>query len=145
MAIRNRTQKLLSLLLPVGVLGVSAALASAHTAPSTSPSVDADAASHDTLKEGIAARLEAIRSGVSGLEEYGLGPDETDPRVLLAQWVNFGGGGVGWRNGGWGNGGWRNGGWRNGGWGNGGWHNGWGNGGWHNWGNGGWHNFWRNG
>jgi rSAM-associated Gly-rich repeat protein len=152
MTFRSRTQKLLSILLPAGVLGFSAALASAHAKPEAH--ADDAAAPQDTANVGVAARLAAIRHSFSALGGETSDYAEDDPRLLLAQWVNFGGGGVGWRNGGWGNaGGWRNGGWgnagpwRNGGWGNGGgWRNGgWGNGGWHNnWGNGGWHNFWRN-
>lgn len=133
MTFRSRTKKLLSILLPVGVLGVSAALAAAHTKPLAT--VDEGTSSQDDAGMGVGAQLQAIRSSVSALE--GETPDDADadPKILLAQWANFGGGGVGWRNGGWRNGGWRNGGWRNGGW---------GNGGWRPWGNGGWHNFWRN-
>ena len=142
MAIRNRTQKLLSILLPVGVLGVSAALASASVPSATA--TDQPAATHDLDKLSIADRLQAIRSSVSSLDTV----DFDDPNITLAQWANFNGGGVGWRNAGpWRNGGWRNAGpWRNAGWGNGPWRNGgWGNGGWrNNWGNGGWHNFWHN-
>jgi rSAM-associated Gly-rich repeat protein len=149
---QSRTQKVLSILLPVGVLGVSAALASARAAPSET--TEPDAASRDTLKNGVAARLQAIRSSVSGLDADASSDANGDPKIVLAQWVNVGGGGVGWRNGGWGNaGGWRNGGWGNAGpWRNGGWSNagpwrngGWGNGGWRNapWGNG-WRNFWQN-
>ena len=144
MADRNRTQKTLSMLLPVGMLGVSAILASAQAMPSKK----ADDKAADPLKPDVAARLQEIRSSVSALD--GQAPVEAD--FLLAQWVNIGGGGgagIGWRNGGWGNGGWGNGGWRNagwanGGWGNGGWRNGWGNGPRPPWGNGGWHNFWHN-
>jgi rSAM-associated Gly-rich repeat protein len=144
MAVRNRTQKLLAVILPAGMLGVSAALASASTPPSTA-TPSPEAIPHDAFGLSVADRLQAIRSTVSDLERDAA---SDDPNILLAQWVNFNGGGVGWRNGGWGNGGWRNAGpWRNAGWGNGGWRNGWGNGGWrNNWGNGGngWHNFWHN-
>ena len=133
MTIRSRTQKALSILLPAGVLGVSAALASAHALPSTA---DQSAASLDPLPSGVAARLQAIRSNMPSLDGRTSVDPNADPNVV-AWWGNWGGGGLAWRNGGWGNGGWRN-----GGWGNGGWHN-WGNG-WHNWGNGGWHNFWHN-
>jgi rSAM-associated Gly-rich repeat protein len=84
---------------------------------------------------GVAARLKAIRDGVSEVldnsaDEVFPSIVEGFPNVLKAQWRN-------WRNGGWrprwGNGGWgwRNGGWRphwrNGGWRNGGWRN------WRNW------------
>ena len=156
MTFRSRTQKLLSILLPAGVLGVSAALASAHAKPVAAAS-DGDNASQDTADLGVAARLQAIRSSFSALEGDAADYADDDPRSLLAQWVNFGGGGAGWRNagpwrnGGWGNiGPWRNGGWVNAGpWRNGGWGNAgpWRNGGWGNagpWRNGGWNNFWRN-
>ncbi len=146
MTFRSRTHKLLSILLPIGALGISAALASAHAKPVTA--ADSGSASQDTAM-GVAERLQAIRTSVSTLEGETSGYTIDDPRIVLAQWVNVGGGGLGWRNGGWVNAGpWRNGGWgnavpwRNGGWGNVG---PWRNGGWrNNWGNGGWHNFWRN-
>jgi rSAM-associated Gly-rich repeat protein len=121
--------KVLALLIPTGVLGISSALAATQVRPETTKFETGLTPTH------VAQRLADIRKAVSDV-------DMTDqansgPRLMLAEWLNVGGG-VGWRNGGWGNGG----GWRNGGWGNGGWHN-WGNGGWHNWGNG-WHNFWHN-
>jgi len=129
-------KKTLAILLPAGVLGISAALAA--TLAGMLPS-------EKTLPEdglSIAERLHDIRSGVSSVDADAPKTTGPDGEVLLAQWANIGigGGGFGWRNGGWGNGGWHN-------WGNGGWHN-WGNGGWHNWGNAGgwhnWHNFWHN-
>lgn len=147
MASRKRTQQALSVLLPLGVLGASSVLATAQasTAPPAKP---AGAASEEAMPADVAARLQAIRDSASddAMAALIVDPDE---KILLAQWVNIGGGGagwrnggIGWRNGGWGNGPWRNGPWRNGPWGN-GWHN-WGNGGWNNWRNGGWHNFWHN-
>jgi rSAM-associated Gly-rich repeat protein len=140
----NRARQVLSLLLSLGVAGVSTALATAQAkALPASGTTSADGA------QDVAQRLASIREAAPTPGEIAEAPLSDEGKVLLAQWLNFsgGGGGVGWRNGGWGNGGWHNwgnGGWHNGGWGNGGWHNGgWGNGGWHNWGNG-WHNFWHN-
>jgi rSAM-associated Gly-rich repeat protein len=133
MTFRSRTKKLLSILLPVGVLGVSAALAAAHTKPLAT--ADEGTSPQDDAGMGVAAQLQVIRNSVSALEGEIPEDADADTKIFLAQWGNFGGGGFGWRNGGWRNGGWRNGGWRNGGW---------GNGGWRPWGNGGWHNFWRN-
>ena len=142
MPARSRIHQALALLLPVGVFGASALLATAQA--SSMPAPDAAVAQGYPAATGVAARLKAIRAGAA-MPDLALNDDEgADERMLLAQWVNvgLGGGGLGWRNGGWGNGGWGNAGWRNGGWGNGGWNN-WNNG-WRNWGNGGWHNFWNN-
>lgn len=128
--IGTKAKKALALLLPTGVLGISSALASTHaSAPGTE-----DAGKLPPQPVQVADQLKNIREQVSALQAEAQEPPEGTPKLLLAKWVNFGGG---W--------GWRNGGWRNGGWGNGGWHN-WGNGGWHNWGNGwhNWHNFWHN-
>jgi rSAM-associated Gly-rich repeat protein len=130
MSANKRISKVLALLIPTGVLGISSALAATQVKPEATP------ANTLTPTTQVADRLADIRKAVSAMDR----PDDFAPKVMLAEWLNFGGG-VGWRNGGWGNGGWHN--WGNGGWGNGGWHN-WGNGGWHNWGNGGWHNFWHN-
>ena len=140
MTVRDRTKKVLAMLLPAGVLGISAALAAVQSEP------------WPAIRDGgqqtssVAERLHEIRNGVSAMDSAAPDANAELNGALLANWLNFGGG-LGWRNGGWGNGG----GWHNGGWGNGGWHNaGWGNGGWHNagWGNGGgwhnWHNFWHN-
>ena len=151
MSARNRTRRVLSLLLSLGVGGASAALATAHAkAPETTNGSSTGGA------KTVAERLASIREAAPTPTDIVDASSSAEGKVLLAQWVNFnaGGGGIGWRNGGWGNGGWHN--WGNGGWGNGGWHN-WGNGGgpgWHNWGNGGgpgwhnwgngWHNFWHN-
>ena len=142
MALRSRTRKALSILLPVGVLGASALLASAQAkaiSSSESPSTKSE-----PVSTGVAERLQQIRESAPTPGVLATLDISADEKILLAQWVNIGagGGGLGWRNGGWGNGGWRNAGWRNAGWGNGGWHN-WNNG-WRNWGNGGWHNFWHN-
>jgi rSAM-associated Gly-rich repeat protein len=129
MSANKRIAKVLALLIPTGVLGISSALAATQVRPETTPLEAGLTPTH------VAERLADIRKAVSGVDVTD--PANAGPRLMLAEWLNVGGG-VGWRNGGWGNGG----GWRNGGWGNGGWHN-WGNGGWHNWGNG-WHNFWHN-
>ena len=143
MPTRSRLHKALALLLPVGVFGASALLATAQA--SSMPSPDASAAQTYPAAAGVAARLQAIRDSAA-MPEVATGDSESaEERILLAQWVNVGvgGGGLGWRNGGWrnaggwGNGGWRNAGWRNGGWGNGGWRNA-------GWRNGGWPNFWHN-
>lgn len=134
MRANKRISQVLALLIPTGVLGISSVLAGTQAR--------ADAALPDSgpTPTRVADRLTEIRKAVSAA--YATDPGQTDAgaKVMLAEWLNVGGG-VGWRNGGWGNGGWHN--WGNGGWGNGGWHN-WGNGGWHNWGNGGWHNYWHN-
>jgi len=111
------------MLLPLGALGVSAALAAA-------PASVAGAAG-DT-KPPVGERLAAIRQAVSQVtaEEGRVTPE--NPSILKAWWGN-------WHPGFWGNGGWRN--WWHPGWHNwhNGWRNGWGNGGWHNW-----PNFWHN-
>jgi rSAM-associated Gly-rich repeat protein len=132
MSAKKRTSKALALLLPAGVVGISAALAATQSR--------AEATIHTASNNlSVADRLSEIRAEVSSANDA-VFKSPSGAHLLLADWLN---GGFGWRNGGWGNGGWHN-----GGWGNGGWHNGgWGNGGWHNWGNGGWHNwhnFWHN-
>jgi rSAM-associated Gly-rich repeat protein len=141
MTTRSRTLRALSLLLPTGALGISVALASAPAKAMVVPDPSSDGAS------GVAARLQAIRAGVTMLDSQTPSPG-ADPNVTKAWWAN----GIPWVNvAPWGNGGFRNGGWGNGGFGNGGWGNGgfrnggWGNGGFANggWGNG-WHNGWRN-
>lgn len=131
MTVRRGMKKALAMLLPAGVLGISSVLATLPT-----EHLPAERSSGQT--SSIAERLREVRAGISEINVTGKRTSEAD-EVLLAEWVNFGGG-IGWRNGGWGNGGWRN-----GGWGNGGWHN-WGNGGWRNGGPGwhNWHNFWHN-
>ena len=122
MSAKKSTSKALALLIPAGVVGISAALAATqgHAEATTTT------AANNVL---VAERLSDIRASVSSVNDAVFKSPSGMP-LLLADWLN---GGFGWRNGGWGNGGWRN-----GGWGNGGWHN-WGNGGWHNW-----HNFWHN-
>jgi hypothetical protein len=130
MSAKKLTSKALALLLPAGVVGISAALAATQS--------QAEAATPTASNNlPVADRLSEIRSEVSSADDA-VFKSASGAHILLADWLN---GGFGWRNGGWGNGGWHN-------WGNGGWHNGgWGNGGWHNWGNGGWHNwhnFWHN-
>jgi rSAM-associated Gly-rich repeat protein len=138
MFIQNQISKALSVLLPAGAVGASLLLAvsSAQATPAaTASSVSAD-------QPSVAARLKAIRTGVTemGTPTVPAGAEINPSRAgeLVPTW---------WGNGGWGNWhvGWGNGGRRNG-WGNGGWPNGWHNGGWGNagWPNG-WHNFWHNG
>jgi rSAM-associated Gly-rich repeat protein len=129
MTVRRLTMKGLAMLLPVGVLGISSALAAT---PSKSSLTDLKINDHVT---SVAARLGEIRAGVSRLDLKETNAADFSAAAVTAEWPNF--------HFGWGNGGWRNGGWRNGGWGNGGWHN-WGNGGWHNGGWHNWHNFWHN-
>jgi rSAM-associated Gly-rich repeat protein len=142
MSTQNRIAKALSMVLPAGAVGASLLLAVA-SAPASAELTPAPVSSNPP---GIAARLKAIRSGVSEMTTQPAatesGSDPTAAGELVPTW---------WGNGGWGNGhiGWGNGGWHLG-WGNGGWNNGWHNGGWANgWGNGGWpngwHNFWHNG
>jgi len=110
----------LAALLPLGVAGISAALAAAPGKPAASVN-----AAGQLL--GTAARLQSIRTAVSQAVEA-----EADAPAYQSDFQRVWWGNGGWRNGGWPNF-WRNGGWRN-------WHNGWGNG----WRNGGWPNFWRN-
>src|SRR5262245_25766269 len=99
MASRNRTERALSILLRTGMLGASAVLATAQAnSPPSAPS--APAATPESSPAEVAERLQAIRE-IAGSEDVGaelfIDPDE---KTLLAQWVNLGGGGVGWRNGG---------------------------------------------
>jgi hypothetical protein len=136
MSTKNRVSNALALVMPAGAVGASLLLALSSAQAATAPD---PATTPATNRPGVAARLEAIRTGIS----------ETNDGALIPTWWGNGGWGrwhAGWGNGGWRfgwhNGGWGNGGWGNGGWGNAGWHNaGWGNGGW---GNGGWHNYWHN-
>jgi rSAM-associated Gly-rich repeat protein len=124
---RSRVKQALAVLLPAGVLGISALLATVQSeAASLNRRDDAPIAS-------VAERLSEIRAAVSEVEFKDRQNSVADA-ALLGEWPNWSGG-FGWRNGGWGNGGWGN-----------GWHNGWHNGGWHNWHNGwhNWHNFWHN-
>ena len=122
----QNTLQVLSALLPAGVMGMSAALAST---PSVEPPSNANAGN----ETHVASRLASIRDAMSAVAAE---EQARDGNVKTAWWANWHGGGIGFGGGG---------GWRNGGWGNGGWHN-WGNGwnnGWHNWGNG-WNNGWHN-
>ena len=124
MSTKTRISKALSVVLPAGAVGASFLLALSSAHATTPP----DSSSNGVVEQpGVAARLEAIRAGIT--------EDQTSGGALVRTWWGNGGWGrwrLGWGNGGWGNGGWHN--WHN--WGNGGW----GNGGWHN----GWHNFWHN-
>ena len=126
MSAKKRTTKALALLIPTGVIGISAALAATQAHVEATANIAASNTS-------VADRLSEIRTGVSSINNTVI-QDPSGANLMLAEWLNVGRG-FGWGNGGWHNGGWGNGGWRN--WGNGGWHN-WGNG-WHNW-----HNFWHN-
>ena len=128
MSVKDRTSKALALLIPTGVIGISSALAAVQV---RAEPVHADLKSSTT---SIAERLSEIRSAISTVNNPVI-DSASGAKLVLADWLNFGGG-LGWHNGGWRN-------WGNG-WGNGGWHN-WGNG-WHNWHNGwhNWHNFWHN-
>jgi len=136
MSTKNRISKALAVVMPAGAVGASLLLALSSAQAATAPDASTTPSTH---RPGVAARLEAIRAGIS----------ETNDTGLIPVW--WGNGGWGRWHAGWGNGGWRFG-WHNGGWGNGGWGNGgWGNAGWHNggwgnagWGNGGWHNYWHN-
>jgi len=128
----RRSLRVLSALLPTGMLGLSMGLASADASATTS----SGSAPATGKPESVSHRLEAIRNQVSVVIELpgsvGEAQGLEDDNVRLAWWGNGWRRGWGW-GGGWHNGGWGNGGWHNGGWGNGGWHNGgWGNG-WHNW------------
>jgi rSAM-associated Gly-rich repeat protein len=126
MSARKRTSKALALLIPTGVIGISAALATTQAHAEMTANIV-------TSNTSVADRLSEIRAGVSSVNDAVI-KSPSGANLMLAEWLNVGRG-FGWGNGGWHNGGWGNGGWRN--WGNGGWHN-WGNG-WHNW-----HNFWHN-
>jgi rSAM-associated Gly-rich repeat protein len=131
MSVKKRTAKALALLLQTGVLGLSSALAATQAHAETPAELMPGAS--------VADRLSAIRTAVSKANPQVYPGLVSRAQLVLANWLNFGGG-MGWRNGGWHNwhnwgNGWHNGGWGNGGWGNGGWGNGW-----HN----GWHNFWHN-
>jgi rSAM-associated Gly-rich repeat protein len=129
MTVRSRTKQALAMLLPAGVLGISALLGTLQA--SATPAERKD----EAPIASVAERLSEIRAGVTEID-FKDRKNSVGDAAQLGEWPNFGGG-FGWRNGGWGNGGWGNG-WHNGGWHN--WHNGWGNGGgWHNW-----HNFWHN-
>jgi len=143
MATRSRTDRALSILLRVGVLGASTVLAAAQAKPL--PAAENAPAVAPDPGPSVAERLQAIRESAGSSEVAAMLSIDPVERTLLAQWVNLGGGGVGWRNGGWNNVGWRSPPWRNVGWRNAGpWRNApWGNG-WNNWRNGPWQNFWRN-
>ncbi len=125
-----RPLQALGMLLPLGALGVSAALA----ATPAKPMVLTDGA--NVARPGVAERLHAIRNAVSKITADQAGLQPGDPNIQKAWWGN-------WHRRFWGP---RWGNWHPGLWAN--WHPGWGNGGWNNWhngwGNGGWNNFWRN-
>jgi rSAM-associated Gly-rich repeat protein len=112
----RRLMTALAQLLPLGALGVSAALAATPDPPLAATVAEPD----------VAQRLAAIRAAVSELTAEEAGLPAGDSNILDAWWGNWH---PGWRNGGWLNG-WRPG-WRNAPWGN--WGNGWRNGPWGNW------------
>ena len=99
MSATKRTSKVLALLIPTGVLGISSALAT------TKAIVEPTLA--EPRAKAVADRLANIRQAVS---EVTASPGVVRD-LMIAEWLN---GGFGWRNGGWGNGGWHNGGWGNG-------------------------------
>lgn len=139
MTAKYRVSRILSCMLPGGVLGASMVLASACAVAAADTAADAQV----RPPASVADQLQAIRAGVTALATSGAGETagsampsgEGEARLTPTWWGNGGWGR--WRFG-WGNGGfgWPN--WHN--WNN--WHNG-GNYGWNNWGNG-WHNFWHN-
>jgi hypothetical protein len=106
MSATKRTSKALALLIPTGVIGISSALAATQAPAETPAKLAIDATS-------VAQRLNEIRSAVS-MVNNSVTDTASGAKLILADWLNFGGAGLGWRNGGWHN------------WGN-GWHN------WHNW------------
>jgi len=138
MSALEKYRRILSVLLPAGVIGASFLLST--TALAALPPQSANARDVNSGPAPVAERLAAIRDAVSSVAGSAALPGEPE---RLAWWGNGWGNG-GWRDGGWGNfipfiapwgNGWNN--WSN--WGN-GFRNNWGNGGW---GNGGWHN-WHN-
>jgi rSAM-associated Gly-rich repeat protein len=132
----DRLLKALHSLLPAGALGISVTLASI---PANAMAVTRPDIGNAKVEQPVAARLQAIRQGVSAVIGTASTGTVENPNIVKVWWGNggWGNGGWGWHNG-WHNGGWGNG-WHNGGWGN-GWGNGWHNGGWGN----GWHNGWGN-
>src|ERR1700691_1785501 len=106
MTIRTRMKQALTVLLPAGVLGISALLATVQSeAASVNRKDDAPIAS-------VAERLSEIRAGVSDIAFKDRQGSVADA-ALLGEWAHFGwgnGGGWGWGKGGWGNGGWGKGG-----------------------------------
>jgi len=109
MTVRNRMKQALTVLLPAGVLGISALLATVQ-AEATSVNRKSDAP-----RASVAERLSEIRAGVSEVEFKERQGSVADA-AMLGEWPNWH---VGWGNG-WHNHGWPNG-WHN-------WHNFW-----HNW------------
>ncbi|MEJ0047826.1 MAG: hypothetical protein WDN04_18180 [Rhodospirillales bacterium] len=102
MITRNRTIETLALLLPAGVLGSSVMLGAASAAAFPAPK---QAGANRALGGGLAARLLAIRDGVSAMAENAVLTPSDTPEIVKAWWGN---GHWGWHNGGWG---WHNGGW----------------------------------
>jgi len=123
MSLQQKYAKILSEILPAGVVGVSLLLGStvpsaANEHPSSSQPLASD-------KDAVAQRLAAIRAAVSAVADpAGKEEKSVDGNLHLA-WGNW------WNNGGWGGWGRPWGGW--------GWPN-WNN--WRNWNN--WNNWWRN-
>jgi len=118
MSALEKYRRILSVLLPAGVIGASFLLST--TALAALPPQSANARDVNSGPAPVAERLAAIRDAVSSVAGSAALPGEPE---RLAWWGN----------------GWGNGGWRNGGWGNfipfiAPWGNGWNN--WSNWGNG---------
>jgi rSAM-associated Gly-rich repeat protein len=133
MARWDRLLNALAVVLPAGAFGASVLLALAAT--DATAATNQNTSPQSTSEQSVAARLQAIRSGVSDMSGEASGEAQGDAKATPTWWGNGGWGRwhMGWGNGGWGNGGWHN--WNN--WHNGGWLNG-------GWGNGGWHNYWHN-
>ncbi len=95
----NRTLDAVSVLPAAGALGISMALASAPA--EALPAANPTNVSRPAAGEGVSARLQAIRNGVSAVTE---GAEAGGNQNVLKVW---------WGNGGWGRwlGGWGNGGW----------------------------------
>jgi|SRR6516162_2586927 hypothetical protein len=121
MSLQQKYTKILSGILPVGVVGVSLLLGS--TVPSTANEHPPSSQPLASDRDAVSQRLAAIRAAVSAVADpAGKEVDSADgnPRLAWGNWNNWGGGwGRPW--GGWG--------WPN-------WNN------WRNWNN--WNNFWRN-
>jgi hypothetical protein len=122
MSLQRKYVKILSGMLPAGIVGVSVLLGS--TVPSTANEHPATSQPLASDRDGVAQRLAAIRQAVSAVADQSETRAGNGGRLHLA-WGNW------WNNWGWGGWGRPWGGW--------GWPN-WNN--WRNWNN--WNNWWRN-
>jgi hypothetical protein len=121
MSLQQKYAKILSKILPAGVVGVSLLLGS--TVPSTAKEHPANWQHLASDKDTVAQRLAAIRAAASAVADpTGEEENSGDGNLHLA-WGNW------WNNWGWGGRPWGGWGWPN-------WNN------WHNWNN--WNNWWRN-